>query len=324
MYDRPLVSVIIIFLDTEKFIEEAIDSVLAQTYDCWELLLVDDGSGDESTKIAHDYARKYPEQIHYFEHLAHRNLGMSASRNLGIHHAQGEYIAFLDADDVWLPGKLEYQVGILDTQPEAGMVYGNTLYWYSWTRQPGDKQRDHVPQLGVEPNTLVEPPHLLQLYLSGRAAVPCTCSILVRRKAIKQIDGFEESFPGMYEDQVFYAKICLTERIYVSGECLDRYRQHSDSNCSVAVNSGQDQLARLTFLEWLAGYLSQRDIENPDIWLTLSRELWLSQQPGQPYLSKRTTYLIRWFKKWVLRIEELIVPAFVRRWLWIRGEGRMI
>ena len=123
---EPLVSAITIFLDAETFLREAIESVLAQTYANWELLLVDDGSTDGSTEIALGYARLYPQRIRYLEHEGHRNRGMSASRNLGIPHARGEYIALLDADDVWLPLKLERQVAILESDPESAMVYGAT------------------------------------------------------------------------------------------------------------------------------------------------------------------------------------------------------
>ena len=69
---------------------------------------------------------------------------MSASRNLGIRHARGQYIALLDADDVWLPKKLEYQVEILSRYPEAGMVVGPIQWWYSWTGKPDDFARDFV------------------------------------------------------------------------------------------------------------------------------------------------------------------------------------
>ncbi len=103
--DRPSVSVIIIFLNAERFFEEAIASVFAQTYDRWELLLVDDGSTDASTAIARRYARRYPDRVRYLEHPDHSNRGASSSRNLGVQHARGAYIAFLDSDDVWLPRK---------------------------------------------------------------------------------------------------------------------------------------------------------------------------------------------------------------------------
>ena len=108
--DKPLVSAIIIFLNEERFIREAIDSVFAQTCENWELLLIDDGSHDGSTDIARRFAAENPGKVRYFEHQGHQNRGMSVSRNLGVRHAMGQYIAFLDADYVWLPEKLEQQV----------------------------------------------------------------------------------------------------------------------------------------------------------------------------------------------------------------------
>src|SRR5438128_12540181 len=101
MRRKPLVSAIIIFLNAEQFIQEAIESVFAQTYDNWELLLVDDGSTDGSTAIARSYLERHPRRVRYLEHSEHANRGMSASRNIGSRYARGEYIAFLDADDVW-------------------------------------------------------------------------------------------------------------------------------------------------------------------------------------------------------------------------------
>ena len=76
---------------------------------------MDDGSHDGSTEIAMSFASENPAQIKYFEHAGHQNLGMSAARNLGIHEAKGDYIALLDADDYWLPNKLEVQTNILNS-----------------------------------------------------------------------------------------------------------------------------------------------------------------------------------------------------------------
>lgn len=99
-----LVSATIAFLNAEKFLAETIESVLAQTYPNWELWLVDDGSTDGSSQIARDYAARHADRIHYLEHPGHENRGKSASRNLGLRHARGRYVTWLDADDVWLPG----------------------------------------------------------------------------------------------------------------------------------------------------------------------------------------------------------------------------
>ena len=190
MARSPLVSAIIVFLDEEKFLQEAIDSVFAQTHSNWELLLVDDGSGDQSSEIARQLARQRPERVRYLEHEGHRNRGMSASRNLGIRSARGEYLAFLDADDVWLPHKLERQAPILQSQSRAGAVYGPSLYWSSWTGDPADQQRDYSPPLGVPSNQLLEPPVLLTLaYPLGEGSSPCPSSIFARRQVVQALGG---------------------------------------------------------------------------------------------------------------------------------------
>src|SRR5262245_32834695 len=98
--DQPIVSCIIIFYNAEQFIQEAIDSVFAQTYCNWELLLVDDGSVDRSSEIARRIAEMHPERVRVVEHEGRCNRGMSASRNLGIRSSQGEEVAFVDSHDV--------------------------------------------------------------------------------------------------------------------------------------------------------------------------------------------------------------------------------
>src|SRR5579884_627502 len=98
MSHHPRVSAVIIFWNAERFLAEAVESVFAQTFDDWELLLVDDGSTDGSTAMAQEYANRNPDRAHYLEHEHHANRGRSASRNLGIRHAAGDYVAFLDAD----------------------------------------------------------------------------------------------------------------------------------------------------------------------------------------------------------------------------------
>ncbi|HLO15734.1 MAG TPA: glycosyltransferase family A protein [Anaerolineales bacterium] len=272
-----LVSVIIIFFNAGRFIQEAIESVFAQTYQQWELLLVDDGSIDESTMIAHQYADCYPERVRYLEHYAHVNHGMSASRNLGIRNSCGKFIAFLDADDIWLPNILEDQVAILESQPEAAMVYGTLLYWYSWTGLPEDRSRDYVEKLGVEANSLIQPPKLLPLFLQDHAAVPS--GIMIHREAIERYGAFEETFKGEYEDQAFCAKICLNAPVFASDSCWYLYRQHADSCVAIGQRTRGTDSARLFFLNWLARYLSHQKVKSPIIWWALHNELLRSAHP---------------------------------------------
>ncbi len=244
-----LVSIIIPFYNAERFIQETIDSVFAQTYENWELLFVDDGSTDASTAIARRCAEQYPERVRYLEHNEHQNRGACASRNLGVRNAKGEYVALLDADDVWLTHKLEQQVAILDSQPEAGMVFGASQYWSSWTGKSEDVNKDYVPQYGVELNTLFRPPALLTLlYPLGSGSAPCPSDLLLRRELVERIGGFEEAFQGprqLYEDQAFLAKIYLAAPVFVADQCWDKYRIHPNSCMSVI---RENQTARRKFV----------------------------------------------------------------------------
>lgn len=323
MSHQPRVSVIIIFLNAAEFLPEAVESVLAQTYEHWELFLVDDGSTDLSTQIAQEYTDLHPGRILYLEHPEHANRGKGTSRNLGILHAQGEYVAFLDADDIWLPHKLEQQVAILSRYPEAGMLYGDTLYWYSWMGNRDDVSKDFIPKLGVETNTLIQPPKLLPLYLRGKAAVPCTCSVLVRRRVAQELNGFDVTCDGIrdfYEDQAFYAKVCLETPVVVIGTCWDKYRQHSDRKGNDRITH-REHLARKSFLNWLDRYLTERRIENSELRLAIRKEVWLSQTPTWLHNAEKLRSRLRWIKKWILRVNDILLPESLQKRLWLHSNS---
>jgi glycosyltransferase involved in cell wall biosynthesis len=277
---NPLVSVIIAFLNESRFLSAALASVAAQSYLHWELLLVDDGSTDGSSGIALDYAASHPGRIRYFEHAQHKTRGVSASRNLGMRHAQGKYIAFLDGDDVWMPHKLARQVGILESCTEAGMTYGDTEWWFSWTGKAADAGRDYTPQSGVAPNTLMSPPStLLTAFLRGEARVPCTSSLLLRREVVRAVGDFDESF-HIYEDQAFYAKVCTVTPVFVAGDCYSRYRQHPNSACASAKQKGERDLVRLRYLDWLEEYLTSHNIADSALLAALRRKRFRHRHPA--------------------------------------------
>ena len=254
----PAVSVVVIFLDEERFLGEAVESVLGQTFDDWELLLVDDGSTDASTETARRYAEHSAGRVRYLDHPGHENRGMSATRNLGVAHARGRYVAFLDADDVWEPNKLAEQVAIFDAHPEVGMVCGTSLYWRSWTGAPGDE--DVAVAVGGPQDRATPPPGLsLALYPLGEGAAPCPSSLVVRRGVLERVGGFEEHFRGanqLYEDQGFLAKVYLDAPVYVASACWDRYRQHPDSCVAEVTRAGRYHDVRRYFLEWFEDYLA--------------------------------------------------------------------
>jgi glycosyltransferase involved in cell wall biosynthesis len=273
----PDVSVIVIFKDAEPFLREAIESVRAQTLKRWELLLVDDGSIDGSTAVARHYAEQDHGSVRYLEHPGHENRGMSATRNLGVAHARGDFVAFLDADDALVPTALEQQVRVLRAHPRVGMVYGPLEYWYGWTGDADDRARDFVYPVGVPAERIYEPPTLVALFIQNIAFAPS--GMLLRRSLVEQVGGFEESFRDLYEDQVFAAKICRTAQVYVADRCWYRYRQHPSSCCLTAEREGRLEAAREHFLGWLIAYLEREGLAGDEAWRLARIELGLERPP---------------------------------------------
>lgn len=282
---QPLVSVIVPFLNEELLLKEAVESVLSQTYTSWELILVDDGSTDASSSIAQKYAADYEGKIFYYEHEGHVNKGLSASRNKGIEQAQGDFIAFLDADDVWLPSKLLQQLNIFNQYPETGMLAEAYECWFSWLEP---EREDRVIAVGVPQDRMYQPPELVyRLYPLNSRPGPCPSSLMVTRKAIANVGGFEEGFTHhnqLYEDQAFLIKIYLKENVYVSSACNIRYRQRKDSIVSRVHADGHYLSVRKYFLEWLQMYLQQEHITDKKI-MKLLKKAWL------PYHHPQLFYL---------------------------------
>ncbi len=268
---KPLISVVMIFYNALPFFQEAIESILSQIYQNFELLLVDDGSNDGSTHIAHKYVNKYPENISYLEHHNHQNLGMSASRNLGISHAKGEYLALVDADDVSLPQRLEEQVNILENYPTVGMLYAGLESWYGWTGKDTDEKRDYFSYPPASPNSLIKPPRVFSLFLSKKYAA--INAGLLRLSVVKEVGGYENTFKGINEDQVFFVKLCLHTNIYVVDKCWYKYRQHPQSSVFLNINKEDKGFQeRKKFLAWVKQYLKQQKIKDWQVWLAFFKE----------------------------------------------------
>jgi glycosyltransferase involved in cell wall biosynthesis len=295
---KPLVSIIIIFLNAERFIEEAIQSIVAQTYDDWEILLVDDGSSDNSATLALELSRHFPQKVTYLEHEGHANRGMSASRNLGITHAQGDFIAFLNADDVWLPQKLEQQLQILQDHPEAVMVYGPWQYWFSWANNSLDPTVDVVQPMGSVVDRVVAPPQLMAPLLESRW-VPIPSGILIKKETTLQVEGFEDDFRGHMEDHVFWSKIFLSFPVFVSSKCWYQYRMHPNSATARRYQEGKCAPLRLIFYRWLKRYFQKIKFQDRKIWLLFYTEVlsnYYAIFSRKTHMRKALTPLVRFLK----------------------------
>ncbi|HEX8644097.1 MAG TPA: glycosyltransferase [Allosphingosinicella sp.] len=173
--EEPLVSAILPVFDRAGSVARAIESVLAQTYQPIELILVDDGSTDGTAEVLERYRDRA-------RLLRQDNRGAYAARNLALRHASGELVAFIDSDDAWLPDKLERQVPLM--RPGVGLVYGDI----DILTAPDDAAA-RATRTGFE---MVRPCRGAVLECFARGNFVPTCTALVRRSALEEIGGFSE------------------------------------------------------------------------------------------------------------------------------------
>ncbi|MCB1865445.1 MAG: glycosyltransferase family 2 protein [Chromatiales bacterium] len=171
----PAVSVVIPTYNRAYVLARAVDSVLAQTFQDFELLIVDDGSTDSTAALARRYVDLAPDKVRY---LTQPHFNVASARNRGVRHARGELLAFLDSDDQWHPEKLQRQIGFLERSGVALVHTGRTL-----TRTPGNR-RDRIRSF---PQRLARSSREL---LSASANVAMT--VMVRRAALDRVGLFDE------------------------------------------------------------------------------------------------------------------------------------
>ncbi len=264
------VSVILPFYNGEDYLAEAIESVLAQDHQDFELILVDDGSTDASGDIARNYARGDADRVRCVEFPGRSNHGSSSARNLGLKHARGEFVAFIDADDRWATTKLREQLELLAAMPAMDAVCGAVNYWRSWKNGADERiATGHVE------NAVVRPPDALLLwYPLGRAHAPSMSDLLMRTAKVRAVNGFEDHFTGAYDDQAFLTKFYLRSAIYVSSRIWSDYRLHDRSCMATLIREGGYHDARSRFLHWFERYLMERpEFQDPAVMAALRRSL---------------------------------------------------
>lgn len=215
MGERPLVSIVIPTWNRQQLVQEAIASVIAQTYGNWELIVVDDGSSDDTVAEL----RKLTDPR--LRLIARPHSGVTAmSRNHGIEGARGELVAFLDSDDLWLPQKLEAQVRAL-TESSAGWCYCN----YSLI----DENRRDIPLRAGRFRPLSG--EIIEPLLLGRTAIHVDC-LLIRSDVLKSVGQFDSSLRKR-EDLDFDFRLALAAEAVALDEVLARVREHPSRKTAV-------------------------------------------------------------------------------------------
>ncbi|MGB7539414.1 MAG: glycosyltransferase family A protein [Anaerolineales bacterium] len=248
----PKISVIIPFLNMRRFLADAVESVYAQTEADWEIILVDDGSDDGGAEAAREYARRDPQRVRALMPEPSTPHGASAARNRGLKIARGEYIAFLDADDIWLPDKLERQLGILEEFPQAAMTFARVHYFFE---NPAEGKGWDQPFAPLE-DRVYDPPELTVAFLRDANVYPCPTATLMRRSALQSLGGFEERFRKVRTDMAVWAKLSLNYPVRADSAFVARYRQHGQSSVAQLFSDPvAHQKNELEFWSWLLGYL---------------------------------------------------------------------
>lgn len=208
----PQVSVIVPTYNSAQYISEAIDSVFNQTYEDWEIIVVDDGSTDNTKEVL----RKYSSKIGYFYQ---ENKGPSSARNKGIKSAKGKYIAFLDADDMWMPEKLKLQMDVISKEPSIGLVSCDGYII----------DMDGVIQKQITKRRYLNKKKLLDDLLF-RNVIGATPSLLVRKECFHVVGLFDETL-AVGEDRDMWLRICRRYEFRNIGKPLIkvRYRKGSQS-----------------------------------------------------------------------------------------------
>ena len=228
--ERSGVSVIIPVYNRHEFLADAIRSVVATQYSPLEIIVVDDGSTDQSAELARRFALELGDWIKVISHEGRRNCGPSASRNLGVAHASYAYIAFLDSDDTYLPSRFDRCITILDDDASVDAVVeaSKTEFLYGGESRRGTVNERLVPARDGD---------VLQDRLSGKLGWAIS-AITMRKDIFERVGGFGTTTP-VGEDAVLWDKLALVGKIEIGQDRpVSVYRLHGGniSNTDIRVS----------------------------------------------------------------------------------------
>lgn len=296
-------SVIIPLYNKAPYVAKAIQSVLAQTFADYELLIVDDGSKDESAQIAaqiidgHDNCRLIKQE----------NAGVSVARNNGVAASQGEYLCFLDADDWWEQTFLEEMAKFINEFPEAG------IYGANYTIVNETKHKTRVAKIGVEEGFEKGYINYCKVYAKTMYMPLWTGAVCIPRKIFEEMQGFPKGIK-LGEDFLLWIRIALKYKVAFLNKALAYYNQDVD-----IANRGVGRLHKPTeHMLWNLEFLSEEEKTNPDFKQLIDNLRTYGLMPyyiSKKYyeLAKQELRKVNWQKQ-----PQNTKKLFKKPWVWLK------
>lgn len=310
----PSISVVVPAYNAATWIEATLQSVLAQDWPVLEVLVVDDGSTDDT---AERVARAFP-QVRL---LRQRNAGVAAARNAGLHAATGQWVAFIDADDHWLPGKLQAQMALLAAEPGARMACAPWHVWVSDDAHPPEAWRASgppadLPVAGRGPSGWIYPELLLGCNV-------WTSTVLAERSLLMELKGFDTRLK-VGEDYDLWLRASRLTPIVRAARPLALYRQHPGSLTKRApIENYEGLVVRRALRRWGHAGPDGRQADRQAVGLALART-WHSfgaaslahDEVGRGLLGAARALRADWrhFPAWKLALKCLLWPLIRHRY----------
>lgn len=215
---KPRVSVIIASYNHARYLRETLNSVMSQTFKDFELVVVDDGSKDDSLAILQEFSERYP-NFSYYTHPENANKGISITSNLAIKNSVGEYIGLLGSDDVWHPDLLESQMNLFDSNPEFDLVYSLAQYIDS----DGNVGCEGLGELlGGD---IARSENIVKSLVSYNPIPALT--VVFKRKCVDEVGDFDPAL--IYSDWELWIRIANISKIGFNEKALANYRVHGEN-----------------------------------------------------------------------------------------------
>jgi glycosyltransferase involved in cell wall biosynthesis len=293
----PVVSIIVPCYNASKFARQSVESILRQSFEDFELILVEDASKDNTAEVLRDLAGR-DSRIRLFIH--NKNLGVSRSRNDGLRAARGDYIAFCDADDVWKPEKLKFQIELLSRNPSYNITYCNSQIIDETGAPTGQLFSDQFPPPNNPSGDLFE-----ELTVTNFIN---TQTVMARRCSLGDNLFFDESI-RCGEDWWLWIRLSRSHRFLYERQALAEYRVHPQSTvstqkrnfridrwkvCKRNLRAHKDMPISLQALLWYymgmeLSFLGRRHLARKFLW----QALWLGLS-GRSSFRKLVTMSVRW------------------------------